>query len=73
MMLLRSSTPTWYIAASPVSCTVTQVCFYDDLNPVLGYGQTGPYRQAPGYDAVVGGEAGIVHAQAQRHTVSSAS
>ncbi|KAL8280312.1 hypothetical protein RQP46_007229 [Phenoliferia psychrophenolica] len=29
---------------------------------ITGYGQTGPYSKAPGYDAVVGGEAGIVHA-----------
>ncbi len=29
---------------------------------ITGYGQTGPYAKTPGYDAVVGGEAGIVYA-----------
>jgi succinate--hydroxymethylglutarate CoA-transferase len=29
---------------------------------ISGYGQTGPYATNPGYDAVVGGEAGIVYA-----------
>ncbi|KZO91427.1 CAIB/BAIF family enzyme [Calocera viscosa TUFC12733] len=33
---------------------------------ITGYGQTGPYRRTPGYDAVVGGEAGIVHATGER-------
>ena len=27
----------------------------------LGYGQTGPYRTAAGYDVVVEGEAGLMH------------
>jgi succinate--hydroxymethylglutarate CoA-transferase len=27
----------------------------------LGYGQTGPYRDAPGYDVVIEGEAGLMH------------
>jgi len=26
-----------------------------------GYGQTGPYRQAPGYDVVIEAEAGLMH------------
>ncbi|KAM0747698.1 CAIB/BAIF family enzyme [Meredithblackwellia eburnea MCA 4105] len=29
---------------------------------ITGYGQTGPYRTWPGYDAVIGGEAGLVFA-----------
>ncbi|KAL8290529.1 hypothetical protein RQP46_002787 [Phenoliferia psychrophenolica] len=28
---------------------------------VTGYGQTGPYAKAPGYDAIVAGDAGIIH------------
>lgn len=28
---------------------------------VLGYGQTGPYRTAAGYDVVIEGEAGLMH------------
>jgi succinate--hydroxymethylglutarate CoA-transferase len=31
------------------------------LNDVVGYGQTGPYSQAAGYDVVVEGEAGLMH------------
>jgi hypothetical protein len=37
------------------------------LNPKLiytsitGYGQTGPFREAPGYDVVVEAEAGLMH------------
>lgn len=27
----------------------------------LGYGQTGPYRTAAGYDVVIEGEAGLMH------------
>jgi hypothetical protein len=27
----------------------------------LGYGQTGPYRIAAGYDVVIEGEAGLMH------------
>ncbi|KAG5714960.1 CaiB/baiF CoA-transferase family protein C7orf10 [Termitomyces sp. T112] len=43
---------------------------YEDckkLNPrliyasITGYGQTGPYREAPGYDAIVEAEAGLMH------------
>ncbi|KAH9841341.1 CAIB BAIF family enzyme [Rhodofomes roseus] len=43
---------------------------YDDcrkINPrliyasVTGYGQTGPYRQAAGYDVIIEGEAGLMH------------
>jgi succinate--hydroxymethylglutarate CoA-transferase len=43
---------------------------YEDckkLNPrliytsITGYGQTGPYSQAPGYDVVVEAEAGLMH------------
>ncbi|KAL8287369.1 hypothetical protein RQP46_003821 [Phenoliferia psychrophenolica] len=29
---------------------------------ITGFGQTGPYREAPGYDAIIGGEAGLVFA-----------
>ncbi|VDB85577.1 unnamed protein product [Peniophora sp. CBMAI 1063] len=28
---------------------------------ITGYGQTGPYREAPGYDVVIEGEAGLMH------------
>jgi len=28
---------------------------------IPGYGQTGPYRQAAGYDVVIEGEAGLMH------------
>ncbi|KAL5632417.1 hypothetical protein ACGC1H_005394 [Rhizoctonia solani] len=28
---------------------------------ITGYGQTGPYRQAAGYDVVIEGEAGLMH------------
>lgn len=28
---------------------------------VPGYGQTGPYRNAAGYDVVIEGEAGLMH------------
>lgn len=28
---------------------------------ITGYGQTGPYRQAPGYDVVIEAEAGLMH------------
>lgn len=37
------------------------------LNPrlvyasITGYGQTGPFAQAPGYDVVVEAEAGLMH------------
>ncbi|KNZ81310.1 CaiB/baiF CoA-transferase family protein C7orf10 [Termitomyces sp. J132] len=43
---------------------------YEDckkLNPrliyasITGYGQTGPYREAPGYDVIVEAEAGLMH------------
>lgn len=27
----------------------------------VGYGQTGPYRQAAGYDVIIEGEAGLMH------------
>lgn len=30
-------------------------------NRNIGYGQTGPYRQAAGYDVVIEGEAGLMH------------
>lgn len=26
-----------------------------------GYGQTGPYREAPGYDVIIEAEAGLMH------------
>jgi succinate--hydroxymethylglutarate CoA-transferase len=38
-----------------------------EINPQLiyasitGYGQTGPFREAPGYDVVVEAEAGLMH------------
>ena len=28
---------------------------------LVGYGQTGPYRTAAGYDVVIEGEAGLMH------------
>ncbi|KIL67906.1 hypothetical protein M378DRAFT_185477 [Amanita muscaria Koide BX008] len=28
---------------------------------ITGYGQTGPYREAPGYDVIIEGEAGLMH------------
>jgi hypothetical protein len=28
---------------------------------LLGYGQTGPYREAAGYDVIIEGEAGLMH------------
>ncbi|THV03821.1 CAIB/BAIF family enzyme [Dendrothele bispora CBS 962.96] len=28
---------------------------------ITGYGQTGPYRKAPGYDVIIEGEAGLMH------------
>lgn len=35
------------------------------LNPqpryVEGYGQTGPYKEAAGYDVIIEGEAGLMH------------
>lgn len=31
------------------------------LTMPLGYGQTGPYRRAAGYDVVIEGEAGLMH------------
>jgi succinate--hydroxymethylglutarate CoA-transferase len=33
----------------------------DLLAGFLGYGQTGPYRKAAGYDVVIEGEAGLMH------------
>lgn len=31
------------------------------LSGCLGYGQTGPYREAAGYDVIIEGEAGLMH------------
>ena len=31
-----------------------------------GYGQTGPYRNAAGYDVVIEGEAGLMHMWVER-------
>ena len=37
------------------------------LTPVVsGYGQTGPYRKAAGYDVVIEGEAGLMHMWVER-------
>lgn len=33
---------------------------------LLGYGQTGPYRTAAGYDVIIEGEAGLMHMSVER-------
>ena len=33
---------------------------------LLGYGQTGPYRSAAGYDVIIEGEAGLMHMSVER-------
>jgi hypothetical protein len=33
---------------------------------LLGYGQTGPYRTAAGYDVIIEGEAGLMHMLVER-------
>jgi succinate--hydroxymethylglutarate CoA-transferase len=30
-------------------------------SPLVGYGQTGPYREAAGYDVIIEAEAGLMH------------
>ena len=35
----------------------------------LGYGQTGPYRTAAGYDVVIEGEAGLMHMRVEYQSV----
>lgn len=48
------------------SITGTPICLVSivDMSSYrrrTGYGQTGPYRQAAGYDVVIEGEAGLMH------------
>lgn len=32
-----------------------------------GYGQTGPYANAPGYDVLIEAEAGLMHITGEKH------
>lgn len=41
--------------------TPTVIHFAQVLASWLGYGQTGPYRKAAGYDVIIEGEAGLMH------------
>jgi hypothetical protein len=42
------------------------------LSDILGYGQSGPYSQAAGYDVVVEAEAGLMHMCIPRPTYTPA-
>lgn len=48
----------------------THICELNyDIQVKSGYGQTGPFRQAAGYDVVIEAEAGLMHMYApQNHT-----
>ncbi len=50
-LIYASITGTSVLLASPPSVDID----------FLGYGQTGPYRTAAGYDVVIEGEAGLMH------------
>ena len=54
-MIAVRSTPTLYTLQSPVNNTVATSPATAHLS-VEGYGQTGPYRRAAGYDVVIEGE-----------------
>lgn len=47
-----------------ITGTSIRVIYLMDMNSYIrptGYGQTGPYSQAAGYDVVIEGEAGLMH------------
>lgn len=48
---------------------VGSITFYYRLwsSFVKGYGQSGPYREAPGYDVIIEAEAGLMHMYAFRY------
>jgi succinate--hydroxymethylglutarate CoA-transferase len=48
-----------YTSITGPSLFILESCYH--LIILLGYGQTGPYRTAAGYDVIIEGEAGLMH------------
>jgi succinate--hydroxymethylglutarate CoA-transferase len=48
-----------YASITGLSFFVLESCL--EVIFLLGYGQTGPYRTAAGYDVIIEGEAGLMH------------